>query len=1053
VSFVRRTWAALALALTVFVVVPATASAAPGDLFFSEYVEGSSNNKALEIYNPGPNAVDLAAPSQAYGILMYFNGATTAGLTINLQGTIPAGGTFVVAQSGADPAILAKAQQTSSAGWFNGDDAVALFKGSANANVDVIGQIGFRPVPEWGTELTSTLDNTLRRKKTITVGDTNGSDVFNPAVEWDGFATNTFDGLGTHTVGPGEPIAMTCGGTLTALEGMGGARTVTATDADSTVTSLSLASVSPVPAAGSIARTSFTPAAADGGTASATITVDPATPAGSYTVTLDAANDDATPQTASCSFTVNVAVVKTIGEVQGSVGDLVNPLTHVTPFNNQTVFVRGVVTQKSLARSNTGANQRGIFLQNTAEQADADPNSSDGIFVFMGGFSDLLRNDGVPGNYVPQVGDEIVISGRANEFFNLTQLSSARLERFVSSMNVIEPFAAAPPDDLTAANRYWERHEDMFGQVQQNSIVLDGLDVFDGTIDVELWTAPPTSAIAQRANPYERRAFRDPHPLDNVPNTLFDDGNGYRVLLGGNGIKAAANDNLARLAPSRTFQTIANAPAGAVNFNFNKYRLEVTTQPDLLDGVDPAANEPPRAAEPGEEYAISNYNVENLYDFRDDPFDGCDFVGNGGCPGVSPPFNYVPESEADYQEHLENLAAQIAGPMHAPDLLLVQEAEDQDICTVANGALTCGATDNRDGEPDTLQELGLEIQAAGGPFYRAAYDRNGADDRGIVAAFLYRPDRVQLLPAAADDPVLGSSPGVEYRSAALAYNADVQNPKALNAVLPADVDRSTGVDGGNVFTRAPQVGHFRVWRTAVGESVFEDVWAISNHFSSTPDARVGQRTEQAAYNAAICAALAATEPGLRADIGGDLNTFPRPDDPLAPTGSSDQLGALYEAGLLSAFDRLVSEVPASAYGYVFLGQAQTLDHQFYSAVLEDELVQVRSSHINSDWPAEFPGDGARGASDHDPLISRLALATTLDRLTALLDYYADSGDVTAGATYRQLRHHLEQAAAEPDSFDDQIEAFANQVLAKSPKDVAAVAADALVGEANRLIDG
>jgi len=301
--------------------------------------------------------------------------------------------------------------------------------------------------------------------------------------------------------------------------------------------------------------------------------------------------------------------------------------------------------------------------------------------------------------------------------------------------------------------------------------------------------------------------------------------------------------------------------------------------------------------------------------------------------------------------------------------------------------------------------------------------------------------------------VLGSSPEVEYRSAALAYNTDVQNPKALNAVLPADVDRSTGVDGNNVFTRAPQVGHFRIWRTAVGASVFQDVWAISNHFSSTPDERVGQRTEQAAYNAAIYATLEDAEPGLRADIGGDLNTFPRPDDPLAPAGSSDQLGALYQAGLQSAFDSLVSEVPASAYGYVFVGQAQTLDHQFYSTALKDELVQVRSSHINADWPAEFPGDGARGASDHDPLISRIALATTFDRLSALLDYFNAQGAITGINTYEQLRQNLDQAAQNPESFNGQIQAFANQTRGKAPRFVTPAAADALAGEAERLLEG
>ena len=115
----------------------------------------------------------------------------------------------------------------------------------------------------------------------------------------------------------------------------------------------------------------------------------------------------------------------------------------------------------------------------------------------------------------------------------------------------------------------------------------------------------------------------------------------------------------------------------------------------------------------------------------------------------------------------------------------MQEAEDQDICTVAGGTLACGTTNNADGKPDTLQELALRIAATGGPRYDAAYDRDGADDRGIVAAFLYRTDRVELLPATASDPVLGArrrSPTARRR---LAYNTDVQNPKSLNAVLPA----------------------------------------------------------------------------------------------------------------------------------------------------------------------------------------------------------------------------------------------------------------------------
>jgi hypothetical protein len=55
----------------------------------------------------------------------------------------------------------------------------------------------------------------------------------------------------------------------------------------------------------------------------------------------------------------------------------------------------------------------------------------------------------------------------------------------------------------------------------------------------------------------------------------------------------------------------------------------------------------------------------------------------------------------------------------------------------------------------------VAIATLGGPDYAAAYDRNGADDRGITAAFLYRTDRVELHAADASHPVLGSAPSVD----------------------------------------------------------------------------------------------------------------------------------------------------------------------------------------------------------------------------------------------------------------------------------------------------
>ena len=72
----------LVLAVTVLACALAgaqSAAAAPSELFFSEYIEGSSNNKALEIFNGTGAPVDLG--TGGYNVQMFFNGSATAGGT------------------------------------------------------------------------------------------------------------------------------------------------------------------------------------------------------------------------------------------------------------------------------------------------------------------------------------------------------------------------------------------------------------------------------------------------------------------------------------------------------------------------------------------------------------------------------------------------------------------------------------------------------------------------------------------------------------------------------------------------------------------------------------------------------------------------------------------------------------------------------------------------------------------------------------------------------------------------------------------------------------
>ncbi len=176
-------------------------------VLISEYVEGSGNNKALEIYNPTAEAIDLTAGG--YVVQIYANGSSTASTMVNLAGTIPSQDVFVLANSSAAAGILAAADMTSANVTFSGDDAVVLRVGGASGTVlDSIGQVGFDPGSEWGSGVASTADNTLRRKATVKVGDLVVNDAYDPSAEWDGYAVDTFDGLGTHASdcsGPGLP--------------------------------------------------------------------------------------------------------------------------------------------------------------------------------------------------------------------------------------------------------------------------------------------------------------------------------------------------------------------------------------------------------------------------------------------------------------------------------------------------------------------------------------------------------------------------------------------------------------------------------------------------------------------------------------------------------------------------------------------------------------------------------------------------------------------------------------------------------------------------------
>lgn len=162
------------------------------DLFFSEYSEGSGNNKYIELYNPTSSAISLVD----YEVKAYNNGGTSVSNSISFpaSATIAAHGTYVIANSGSDATILAFADTTSTVTYFNGDDAIVLFNGTDT--LDIIGVVGVDPGSNWTVGTGSTGEHTLVRKTTVDQGTTNWSV---GATQWDVYAQNTWSYGGAHT--------------------------------------------------------------------------------------------------------------------------------------------------------------------------------------------------------------------------------------------------------------------------------------------------------------------------------------------------------------------------------------------------------------------------------------------------------------------------------------------------------------------------------------------------------------------------------------------------------------------------------------------------------------------------------------------------------------------------------------------------------------------------------------------------------------------------------------------------------------------------------------
>ena len=168
---------------------PATAG-----IYISEYIEGSGNNKAIELYNPTADPITL----YRYVLNYYSNGATDVTQSLDLSVyTIAAGDVLVICTDGIDTGTALETNCDVQFGYpsvvhFNGDDALTLTMD--NVVVDIIGVVGEDPGTNWTVGTGATSEYTLVRASSVTGGNT----TFTPS-EWVVYDQNTYDYIGAHT--------------------------------------------------------------------------------------------------------------------------------------------------------------------------------------------------------------------------------------------------------------------------------------------------------------------------------------------------------------------------------------------------------------------------------------------------------------------------------------------------------------------------------------------------------------------------------------------------------------------------------------------------------------------------------------------------------------------------------------------------------------------------------------------------------------------------------------------------------------------------------------
>lgn len=585
-----------------------------------------------------------------------------------------------------------------------------------------------------------------------------------------------------------------------------------------------------------------------------------------------------------------------------------------SPLANQFVNLIGIVT---------GRKGNGFFLQASDAEADTDPLTSEGVFVFTGG---APSSEAAVGNRVRVRGTVIEFTGSSSNL-SLTEISGSPSVARLSGGHALPSPIPLTPEMSTP--------DGGFGQLE----ALEGMRVTGSLTTVAASDGFKTpfnatggiNGILQAVITGIARPFREPgiSVLDTIPGGGTSppiprwDANPEIVTIDSDTLAVGAGLNGAVYQLDLPAGSVIEGLTGPLDYGFGRY----TVHRDPMVPVNVTAAQLRAARAPsGNEFTVAAYNMERFYDdIADDNVD--DDVA----------------SVAAYNTRLRKASLGVRDYLHTPDVLVAIEIENLRVLQALAAKVNADAV--AAGQPD--------------PQY-VAHLLEGHDVGGIDIGFLVK-----------SATVAGGKPRVEAVSVAQPptdpfFEAD----RYLNDRPPLILDAVVNYDDGRAFPITVIGVHQRSFNdTALGDAKGDR-------------ARL-KRLEQAKFLANLVQEIQSASPQNRVVVLGDFNAFafndglgdimgvtsgtPVADEETVTPGDGIDL---VNPDLLN----LGELVPASErYSYSYEGHAQTLDHVLVNEelIVTTRTTEIDHARINADFTDTHRSDASTPTrmADHDPVIA------------------------------------------------------------------------------------